>query len=129
MEKSNSAFTRLPVKWLRDGIKSKYKDREPCFICGAQENIELHHIYSISDLWNLWIRKNGIKISSDADVLDNRAQFELDNEEYLSNENLYSLCKSHHQRLHQIYGKSYSMYMGNKVREWIHKQRDKHGEV
>lgn len=128
MEKTTSSFTRLPVKWLRDGIKSKYKEREPCFICGSEDTIELHHIYSVSELWNVWIKKNKLTISCDADVLTNRAQFEIDNAEHLDNANLYSLCKPHHQRLHQIYGKSYSNYMGNKVREWIHKQRDKYGE-
>lgn len=128
MEKTTSSFTRLPVKWLRDGIKSKYKEREPCFICGSEDTIELHHIYSVSELWNVWIKKNKLTIACDADVLNNRAQFEIDNAEHLDNANLYSLCKPHHQRLHQIYGKSYSNYMGNKVREWIHKQRDKYGE-
>lgn len=129
MEKSENSFTRLPVKWLRDGIKSKYKVREPCFICGSDQNIELHHIYSISEVWNVWIRSKKIRITCDQDVIDNRAQFEIDNADLLSNDNLYSLCKPHHQKLHQLYGKSYSNYMGDKVRSWIHKQRDKYGEI
>ena len=128
MKESDKKLTRLPVKWVRDGIKKNYKDREPCFICGADENIELHHIYSVSELWNNWLRENKITISCDEDVLSNRAIFEQDNLDKLSNDNLYSLCKTHHLRLHQIYGKSYSNYMGDKVRDWIHKQRDKYGD-
>lgn len=128
MIEDSKKFTRLPVKWIRDGIKSNYKEREPCFICGSEENIELHHIYSVSELWNVWLRDKRIAISCDDDVIANRAQFELDNQDKLSNDNLYSLCKSHHLRLHQIYGKSYSNYMGDRVRNWLHQQRDKYGD-
>jgi hypothetical protein len=128
MTESDKKLTRLPVKWIRDGIKKNYKEREDCFICGSNEVIELHHIYSISELWNNWLRENKLSVNCDADVLDNRSKFEQDNLEKLSNDNLYSLCKVHHLRLHQIYGKSYSNYMGERVREWIYKQRDKHGD-
>jgi hypothetical protein len=119
-------LTRLPVKWIRDGIKSKYKEKEPCYICGSTVDIELHHIYSVSELWNNWILKNKIKIISDADVLECRKQFEEDNSSLLCNDNLYSLCKAHHTKLHQIYGKSYSNYMGDKVRTWLERQRIQH---
>jgi hypothetical protein len=128
MIEDDKKFTRLPVKWVRDSIKSKYKEKEPCFICGSEENVELHHIYSVSELWNAWLRECRVSITCDSDVINNREQFEQDNLDMLSNDNLYSLCKVHHLRLHQIYGKSYSNYMGDKVRNWIHAQRDKHGD-
>ena len=122
-----TGLRRPQVKWVRDGMKSKYKEREPCFICGTTENIELHHIYSVSELWNTWVRENNIVIECDADVIANRKQFEADNEQYLNNDNLYSLCKTHHIKLHQVYGKSYSNYMGERVLAWVHKQREKYG--
>lgn len=128
MEECDKKLTRLPVKWIRDSIKSKYKDKEPCFICGSEDNVELHHIYSVSELWNSWLREKRVSVESDQDVIQHRRQFETDNADSLSNDNLYSLCKPHHLRLHQIYGKSYSNYMGNKVRDWIHKQREKYGD-
>lgn len=121
----NDQLTRLPVKWLRDGIKSKYKEKEPCYICGSEQQVELHHLYSVSELWNTWLRTNKVTIISDKDVLDNRRQFEQDNEQFLHNDNLFSLCKVHHQRLHHLYGKSYSNYMAAKVLVWINTQRDK----
>lgn len=121
-------LTRLPVKWIRDGIKSSYKEKGPCYICGATENIELHHIYSISELWNNWLIQNKITIVSDQDVLDNRSKFEEDNWEYLNNSNLYSLCKKHHTTLHRIYGKSYSNYMAPKIINWMNLQKQKHGD-
>jgi hypothetical protein len=123
----DKSFTRLPVKWLRDGMKSNYKEREPCFICGTTEKIELHHIYSVSELWHTWVKQNKILITCDDDVLQNRKQFEEDNAEFLNNDNLYSLCKPHHLKLHQLYGKSYSNYMGDRVRAWLHKQKEKYG--
>lgn len=128
MEKELKKLTRLPVKWIRDGIKSSYKKKEPCYICGTTDQIELHHLYSVSELWNNWLRKNKIDIASDQDVLDNRKQFELDNDEFLNNDNLYSLCSKHHKELHRLYGKSYSNYMGPKVLNWMKLQKAKHGD-
>jgi hypothetical protein len=123
-----NSFNREHVKIVRDGMKSKYKSREPCYICGSSENIELHHIYSVAELWNTWVKVNKIVIEANAEVVSLRRIFEAENAEKLSNDNLFSLCKNHHARLHQLYGKSYSNYMGDKVRLWIEKQRIKHGE-
>src|SRR6056300_493474 len=121
-------FKREPVKWLRDGMKSRYKPRETCYICGSKQNIELHHVYSVSELWNTWLRKNKLSVSCDEDVLALRKQFEADNEEYLHNDNLYSLCKGHHIKLHQLFGKSYSNYIAKKVITWLDNQKIKYGE-
>ena len=128
MKDTEKKLTRLPVKWVRDSIKSKYKEKEPCYICGSEENIELHHLYSVSELWNNWLKKNHITINTDEDVLANRNTFEQDNLDFLSNDNLFSLCKPHHLKLHSVYGKSYTNYMGGKVRNWIEKQKIKYGE-
>lgn len=125
---TENSLKRVPVKYLRDMMKSKYKTKEPCFICGCSDNIELHHLYSLSELWNSWLEKNKITISTESDILLYRKQFELDNLEMLSNDNLYSLCKGHHARLHEIYGKTYSNYTVQKVRNWLLKQKDKYGE-
>ena len=57
MVDTKEKLTRLPVKWGRDGMKNKYKDKEPCAICGTTENIELHHIYSVSELWHSWVKR------------------------------------------------------------------------
>ena len=128
MKDTEKKLTRLPVKWVRDSIKSKYKEKEPCYICGSEENIELHHLYSVSELWNNWLKKNHITINTDEDVLANRNTFEQDNLDFLSNDNLFSLCKPHHLKLHSVYGKSYTNYIGGKVRNWIEKQKIKYGE-
>jgi hypothetical protein len=125
---NTAGFNREYVKIVRDGMKSKYKDKEPCYICGSVENIELHHIYSVAELWNTWVKVNKLVIEDGNHVFTIRKQFEADNIDKLSNDNLYSLCKPHHAKLHQIYGKSYSNYMGERVKSWLDKQRDKYGE-
>ena len=119
---------RDPVKYIRDSMKSTYKAKEQCFICGSCDNIELHHLYSVAELWHAWAKQNHIKIECDEDVLACRDSFVADNGLYLSNEHLYSLCKPHHQRLHSIYGKSYSNYMARRVKKWLEAQRAKAGE-
>lgn len=120
---------RDPVKYIRDFMKSDYKARECCYLCGSPDNIELHHLYSVAELWHAWTKKNKITITSDEDVISCRETFIQDNALYLSNEHLYSLCKPHHQRLHSIYGKSYSNYMAKRVKAWLEAQRDKAGEI
>lgn len=117
------SLKRDPVKYVRDRMKSRYKPKEPCYICGAVEDIELHHLYSVAELWNSWIKRNKIKIETDEDVIFHRDVFERENEEYLNNSNLYSLCRSHHSKLHSIYGKSYSNYMGKRVKDWLERQK------
>jgi hypothetical protein len=120
---------RDPVKYIRDFMKSNYKAKECCYICGSHENIELHHLYSVAELWHAWTKANKIVINTDEDVLDCRESFIQDNSMYLGNEHLYSLCKPHHQRLHSLYGKSYSNYMSKRVKQWLEAQRDKAGEI
>jgi len=119
---------REPVKHVRDGMKSRYKRREPCYICGSEENIELHHLYCVSELWNAWTQKNRIRVTTDEEARTYRTTFEAEYQEKLSNDNLYSLCKAHHSRLHQIFGKSYSNYVALKVGEWLERQKAQYGE-
>jgi hypothetical protein len=118
---------REPVKWLRDKMKSSYKQKEPCYICGQTELIELHHLYSVSELWNTWISKNAITIESDEHVVLHREQFFEDNKDKLTNDVLYSLCKKHHLRLHYLFGQTYSNFTAERVRSWLEKQKNGEG--
>lgn len=121
-------FKREPVKTVRDGMKSDYKDREPCYICGSTDQIELHHLYCVSELWNEWTKKNNIVVTSDSEVRERREEFMKAYEVELSNDNLYSLCKKHHTKLHQLFGKSYSSYFTPKVMTWLDKKRREFNE-
>lgn len=111
---------------IRDYIKKDYKVRECCYICGSADNIELHHLFGVSELFNTWVDKNNIRIDNTVEqVKELRIVFAKDNAEALSNDNLYSLCKKHHVILHSIYGQRYSNNMAIKVKNWIDVQKSK----
>jgi 5-methylcytosine-specific restriction endonuclease McrA len=119
---------RIPIKYIRDYIKKDYKIRDECYICKSTESLELHHIYSISQLFETWCIKNKISevISVDA-IKELRVRFYEDEYDSLNNDNLYTLCKSHHERLHNIYGQRYSNHVAPKIINWLEIQREKNG--
>ena len=51
------------VKYVRDRAKSKYQKSTECFICGSGENLDFHHFYGLTELLDIWLRKNKITIS------------------------------------------------------------------
>ena len=114
---------------VRDYIKKDYKLRDCCFICGCTDQLELHHLYSVSELFNNWCTKNKIReIVTEEQIKQYRAQFAIDEQARLSNENLYTLCSQHHKRLHNIYGQRYDNAMAPKVYNWLIIQKEKHGK-
>lgn len=125
-----SDLKRLPVKYVRDFIKKDYVYGTECFICGSQSSLELHHLYSISELWNEWLDK--YKIDSDRLTIERvtslRVAFYEEHKHLLGPANLYTLCKTHHVRLHSIYGARYSNWRSEKVKSWLESQKDKFGE-
>lgn len=125
-----SDLKRLPVKYVRDFIKKDYVYGTECFICGEKQSLELHHLYSISELWNEWLAK--YKIDSDRLTIERvmalREVFYEEHKHLLGPKNLYTLCKTHHLRLHSIYGARYSNWRSEKVKSWLESQKDKFGE-
>ena len=119
---------RLPVKYIRDFIKKEYKLRDCCYICGSLEQLELHHIYSVSELFSVWCSANNVKnIDTLEQILDIRTRFAEDVSDKLSHDNLFTLCSEHHKRLHNLYGQTYPNYMAPKIKTWISIQKEKHG--
>ena len=123
-----SDLKRLPVKYIRDYIKKDYKYDSCCYICGGEESLELHHLYSVSELWNLWLEKNPVEILDFETIKTLREQFYIENKHLLDERNLYTLCKNHHQKLHSIYGARYSNWRSGKVKQWLEVQKIKFGE-
>jgi 5-methylcytosine-specific restriction endonuclease McrA len=125
-----SDLKRLPVKYVRDFIKKDYVYGVECFVCRSKDSLELHHLYSISELWNEWLDK--YKIDSDCLTIERvmalREVFYEEHKHLLGQENLYTLCKTHHLRLHSIYGARYSNWRSEKVKSWLESQKDKFGE-
>lgn len=123
-----SDLKRLPIKYIRDFIKKDYKLKDCCYICNCTEKLELHHIYSISQLFDDWCTKRKIDIDSITvdTIKDIRVKFYSDEYERLNNLNLYTLCKPHHERLHNIYGQRYSNFLAPKIINWLQIQKEKH---
>ena len=63
------------VKYVRDKAKSKYNKGTECFICGATENLDFHHFHGLTELLEIWLRKNKIKITDAEDIISIREQF------------------------------------------------------
>ena len=118
---------RIPIKYVRDYIKKEYKYDECCYICGSKDKLELHHIYSISELFHRWCKENKIDKIEDVEYIkDIRVKFKEDYSAYLTNDNLYTLCSYHHGLLHNLYGQVYPISYDKKMINWINIQKEKH---
>ena len=45
-----NTLKRFPIKYIRDFIKKDYKLKDECYICGDSNKLELHHLFSVSEL-------------------------------------------------------------------------------
>ena len=90
---------RLPVKYIRDRAKKAYQKDSECYICGTDENLQLHHFAGVTDLFNIWCRRKNITIHTDDDILAVRDEFIADHQKELY-EDVVTLCKQHNERLH-----------------------------
>ena len=63
------------VKYVRDRAKSRYKKDVECYICGSKESLDYHHYYSLTELLERWLIKNGFKIDSAEEIIQVRDVF------------------------------------------------------
>ena len=123
-----SQLKRFPIKYIRDYIKKDYKLKDKCYICGSKEKLELHHLFSVSQLFEQWCSENKVtEINTVEKITSLREIFAVDCKESLDHHNLYTLRKTHHQRLHNIYGQNYSNHLVPKIKNWLEIQKDKNG--
>ena len=123
-----SQLKRFPIKYIRDYIKKDYKLKDKCYICDSKEKLELHHLFSVSQLFEQWCSENKVtEIDTVEKITSLREIFAVDCKESLDHHNLYTLCKTHHQRLHNIYGQNYSNHLVPKIKNWLEIQKDKNG--
>lgn len=117
---------RFPVKYIRDYLKKRYQKTDHCYICASTDKLEFHHLYSVSELFNSWCIKNKIsEITTVEEINIYREQFEKDYFWELSNDNALTLCKQHHERLHNIFGQRYDNSVVKKVKNWVEIQKEK----
>ena len=119
-----SELKRYSVKMCRDKAKSAYEKQDHCHICEDQEELQLHHLVGLADLWALWCRKKRIKIEYAEDVLAVRDQFIEEHHDELYND-VFTLCKTHHMSLHQLFGKSPAIGSEKAQSRWVEIQRKK----
>lgn len=115
---------RLPIKWVRDRAKAAYEKKGSCEICGTTEELEFHHYYTMTPLFNKWCKSQRIIINSDQDVLDCRDAFIEAHRDEIYNQTV-TLCKSHHAMLHKVYGKDPNLGTAIKQKAWVQIQREK----
>lgn len=116
------------VKYVRDKAKSQYKKDTECYICGSQENLDFHHFNGLTELLDIWLRKNKLIITEEADILNLRERFIEEHSKELYDEAV-TLCHEHHLQLHSIYGKRPKVVTAKKQARWVGIQREKHGMV
>ena len=99
-----------------------------CYICGSQENLDFHHYNGLTELLDIWLRKNKLIITEEADILNLRERFIEEHSKELYDEAV-TLCHEHHLQLHSIYGKRPKVVTARKQARWVGIQREKHGMV
>lgn len=124
----NTGNNRIPVKWVRDKAKGAYEKKDHCYICGTDQDLELHHTHSITILLENWAARNNYDISTDEGILTVRDQFIEEHRKELYDD-VYTLCNKHHVKLHGIYGKKPLPHTADKQTRWLDRQRDTYNGV
>lgn len=119
---------RDPIKHIRDKAKSNYKRDTKCRICASTQELDFHHYYSLTELFEKWVDKKGHDISTDEKVIGIRDLFIEEHKTELYEETV-TLCHPHHMKLHSIYGKRPLLHTANKQSRWVGIQREKNGLV
>ena len=116
---------RDEIKYIRDKAKSGYDKKAYCEVCGkCPEDLDFHHFYSLTPLYERWKKKNKIQIQNEDDLLAIRDRFIAEHQKELYDDAV-TICNTLHQKLHSIYGKAPSLGSAKKQMRWIEKQKQK----
>ena len=121
----NTGNKRIPVKHVRDKAKAAYQKEDHCYVCGTDQDLELHHFHSITILLENWARVKQYDISTDDGILGVRDEFIAEHRTELY-ELVRTLCNKHHVNLHKIFGKAPAPTSVERQARWVDIQRDKH---
>lgn len=117
---------RYFIKYVRDGAKSKYPKGTECRICGVTEDLDFHHFSTLSVLANKWVKDRGLNIKTADDAMKWRDVF-IEEHPYELYDDAVTLCKTHHEKLHSIYGGNPRLVTAKKQARWVERQREKNG--
>lgn len=126
----NTSNNRIAIKWVRDRAKAAYDKKDTCYICGTTQDLELHHTHSLTLLLNDWAEKMSYDISTDEGICAVRDEF-IETYHTEIYDLVYTLCNTHHVKLHSVYGKAPTALSASKQGRWIEIQKAKlaNGEV
>lgn len=119
---------RDPIKTIRDKARLKYPKSDECEICGSKKDLDFHHYFSLTELFNKWIEKKGYKADSTDNITSYRDEF-ISEHQYELNEAAVTLCKKHHKMLHDLYGLKPAIHTAEKQKNWVEKKKIKNGLV
>lgn len=122
---SGSALLRDPIKYVRDRAKARYKKGSHCEICESTENLDFHHYYTMTPLFNKWCKDKGYTVKVVDDILAIRDEFIAEEEDKVYNQTV-TLCHDHHMKLHSVYGKDPALTTAEKQRNWVRIQKEKY---
>lgn len=115
---------RTAIKWIRDGIKQKYKKGSCCEICGTTDGLEFHHYHTVAFLLENYAKAHGLSLSTKEEILAMRDEFYKTHWHELV-EDAVTLCNTHHVLLHRIYGQKPLLSTADKQKHWVQKQYEK----
>ena len=119
------ALLRDPIKYVRDRAKAKYNKGPHCEISETTENLDFHHYYTMTPLFNKWCKEKGYTVRNVDDILAIRDQF-IEEESDKVYEQTVTLCHEHHMKLHSVYGKDPALPTAEKQKNWVRIQKEKH---
>ena len=111
------------IKYVRDRPKKAYEKGLSCDICGTTEQLDLHHYNGLTELFNMWCRKNNIKINTEEDILAVRDRFIEEHNKELY-EDVTTLCKKHHMELHSLFGKAPVFTSAMAQAKWVKRKHE-----
>lgn len=120
-----SELLRDKIKYVRDKAKARYRKGLLCEICGIEENLDFHHYYTMTPLFNKWCKEKGYTVKVVDDILNIRDLFISEHEDKIYNQTV-TLCHPDHMKLHGVYGKDPALTTAEKQKNWVRIQREKH---
>jgi len=109
------------IKYCRDKAKSKYVKASECYICGSTTDLEFHHYNSMTAMLNKWLK--GKLVETAEDIMSIRDEFISIHHEQIYDKTV-TLCKTHHAKLHKIYGVKPSLATAGKQSRWVERQHE-----
>ena len=120
-----SDLLRDKIKYVRDKAKARYKKGSHCEICDSTENLDFHHYYTMTPLFNKWCKEKKYSVKVVDDILAIRDEFISEESDKIYNQTV-TLCHEHHIKLHSVYGKDPALFTAEKQMNWVRIQREKH---